>query len=59
MPQSIYPAITKVDTRIPLNVSDADAQSTRESILDVGERVNKHLEIVTGLELEAGEGEND
>ncbi len=59
MPQSLYPALIKIDTSTPLDTKDTETVNTLEDILDVGSRLNKHLEIVTGLELEPGDGEED
>ena len=55
MPQSVYPLTQKIDTSTPLDVTDTQAQTTREEILEVGERVNTHLTTVSGLDLEKGE----
>jgi len=55
MPQSIIPLVTKIDTSTPLDVSNDQAQTTLEEILEISERVHKQLEQVTGLELEKGD----
>ena len=55
MPQSVYPAITRVDTTVPLDVQDAENEFGLERLFEIAERLNKHLEQITGLELEEGD----
>ena len=50
MPQSVYPEPPEEVT-----AQDVSAQVTAEEILEVGERLAKHLAIITGLDLEKGD----
>ena len=55
MPQSVYPLLTKIDDAIAVQVKDTETEFGFERLHEVAERLNKHLEQVTGLELEEGD----
>jgi len=49
MPQSVYPPI------FPDEVSTENAELHADQLLEIANRLNKHLEYITGLELDEGE----
>ena len=55
MPQSIYPALTKIDDAPAVRVWDEDARNSLEEILETNERLQKQLSLITGTELDKGE----
>lgn len=55
MAQSVYPLVHKIDTTTALDTSDADALNGLERLFEVAERLNRHLEEITHLELEEGD----
>ena len=55
MPQSVYPAITRVDTTIPLDVVGENADINARRLHELAQRLHKQLEQITSLELDEGE----
>ena len=55
MPQSVYPALVKVDDSTAISVKDEETPFGLERLHEVAERLNKQLEQITNLELEEGD----
>ena len=55
MPQSVYPALVRIDDSTAVQVKDSENEFGLERLFEVAERLNKQLEQVTGLELEEGD----
>lgn len=55
MPQSVYPSLTKIDDSVAVQVKDEENEYELERLFEVASRLNKHLEQITGLELEEGD----